>query len=88
MKTQVMKGMPTPMARFRLDEVVRVLRAPAGQNQWVLTGAECGTPRAGDLGTVIEVYAEPREAYCIKAVGPNGQTNWLLDFLPDEIEPL
>jgi len=76
------------MPKFRMNQVVRVISAPEGQNTWILTGAECRAPRAGDRGAVVEIYSNPREAYCIQAVAPNGRTNWLLDFRPDELESL
>jgi hypothetical protein len=76
------------MPKFKINQVVRVIRAPEGQNKWVLTGAEWDAPCAGDRGAVIEVYSDPREAYCIRAVAPDGRTKWLLDFLPEELESL
>lgn len=76
------------MPKFRMNQVVRVIRAPERQKTWVLTGAECYAPRAGDTGAVVEIYSDPREAYCIKAVAPDGRTDWLLDFLPEELESL
>jgi len=40
----------------------------------------------GDTGAVVEVYLDPHEAYCVEAVMPGGATDWLVDFLPDELE--
>jgi hypothetical protein len=74
------------MPKFKINQVVRVIRAPEGQNTWILTGAEYRAPRAGDRGAVVEVYSNPHEAHCIQAVAPDGRTNWLLDFLPEELE--
>jgi hypothetical protein len=84
--TQIVKHRRMRRPKFKLDEVVRVLRAPKGQNQWVLTGAECRVPCVGDTGTVIEVYSDPREAYCVEAVASDGRTGWLLDFLPGDLQ--
>ena len=79
---------PGSMPKFKMHQVVRVIRVPEGQSTWVLTGAESRVPCTGDTGTVIEIYSDPREAYCVEAVAPDSRTIWLLDFLPEELEPL
>jgi hypothetical protein len=43
---------------------------------------------AGDLGTVVEVYTQPRLAYEVEFVNPDGSTRALLTLAPDQIRRL
>lgn len=43
---------------------------------------------AGDLGTVVEIYAVPRLAYEIEFVNPDGTTRALLTLAPDQVRCL
>lgn len=74
------------MPKFEMYQTVRVVRVPSRPDAPVLTGAEYRLPQVGDTEAVVEVYSEPHEAYCVEAVAPNGRTEWLVDFLPDELE--
>ena len=43
---------------------------------------------AGDLGTIVEIYTEPNQAYEIEFVNPDGTTRALLTLTTDMIRPL
>jgi hypothetical protein len=43
---------------------------------------------AGDLGTVVEIYSDPRLAYEVEFVNPDGSTRALLTLAPDQIRRL
>jgi hypothetical protein len=72
------------VAKFQMYDVVRVVRLP--------TIADCSVEsrfraaQIGDTGTVVMAYEQPREGYTVEAVAPDGKTEWLLDFLPDDLE--
>jgi len=73
------------MPKFAPYQTVRVVRVPSRQNaSW--RGVGDRLPRVGETGTVVEVYTEPHEAYSVEAVLADGRTEWLVDFLPDELE--
>ena len=73
------------MPKFQQYQVVRVVCVPSRANAF--SPLVCNrSPRVGDTGAVVEVYSDPNEAYCVEAVLPDGRTEWLADFLPDELE--
>ncbi len=43
---------------------------------------------AGDLGTIVEVYADPTPAYDIEFVNADGSTRALVTLSPDQIRRL
>ncbi len=43
---------------------------------------------AGDLGTVVEVYAAPALAYEVEFVNPDGSTRALLTLAPSQVRRL
>ena len=43
---------------------------------------------AGDLGTIVEIYAEPTLAYEVEFVNPDGTTRALLTLTPNQVRPL
>ncbi len=43
---------------------------------------------AGDIGTVVEVYAEPSRAYEVEFVNPDGTTRALLTLAPNQVRTL
>jgi hypothetical protein len=43
---------------------------------------------AGDLGTIVEIYHQPRLAYEVEFVNPNGSTRALLTLLPEQVRRL
>jgi hypothetical protein len=40
----------------------------------------------GEIGTIVELYINPREAYEVEFVDENGQAKALLTLLPNELE--
>jgi len=70
------------MPKFAMYQTVRVTRVPSTPNTWPIPGV----PLVGDTGAVIEIYLEPHEAYTVESVASDGSANWLVDFLPDELE--
>lgn len=73
------------MPKFELYQKVRVVHVPTRLDAfWPSVGRR--SPRVGDTGAVVEVYLDPHEAYCVEAVLPDGATDWLVDFLPDDLE--
>jgi hypothetical protein len=42
-------------------------------------------PRVGDIATIVEVYADP-SGYELECCDPDGITEWLLAFRPEDIE--
>ena len=42
---------------------------------------------AGDLGTVVETFTKPTQAYEVEFVNPDGTTRALLTLLPNQIRP-
>lgn len=74
------------MPKFEPYQTVRVVRVPSRADASVLSGGDYRSPQIGDTGAVVEVYSNPQEAYCVEAVTPEGRTEWLVDFLPDELE--
>ncbi len=40
----------------------------------------------GEIGTIVEIYINPREAYEVEFVDENGQAKALLTLLPNELE--
>jgi len=59
-----------------LSDCSRPSRADAA----VLSGGDYRSPQIGDTGTVVEVFSDPHEAYCVEAVAPDGRIEWLVDF--------
>jgi hypothetical protein len=43
---------------------------------------------AGDLGTIVEVYAEPEPAFEVEFVNPDGTTRALLTLSPNQVRRL
>ncbi|HJW84778.1 MAG TPA: DUF4926 domain-containing protein [Anaerolineae bacterium] len=43
---------------------------------------------AGDLGAVVEVYADPQAAYEVEFVNPDGSTRALLTLAPEQVRRL
>jgi hypothetical protein len=43
---------------------------------------------AGDLGSIVEIYALPTLAYEVEFVNPNGSTRALLTLNPDQVRKL
>jgi hypothetical protein len=43
---------------------------------------------AGDLGTVVEIYPEPRLAYDVECVNADGSTRALVTLAPEQIRRL
>lgn len=43
---------------------------------------------AGDIGTIVEVYAQPCTAYDVEFVNPDGTTRAVLTLSPDQVRPL
>ncbi|MDR3409496.1 MAG: hypothetical protein P4N59_02985 [Negativicutes bacterium] len=73
------------MSKFQPYQTVRVVRVPSRADaSW--SGIGSRLPQVGDTGAVVEVYSDPHEAYCVEAVLPDGRTEWLVDFLPEELE--
>jgi Domain of unknown function (DUF4926) len=70
------------MSKFAMYQTVRVVSVPAASKAW----PRSGLPQIGDTGAVIEIYCEPHEAYTVESVASDGRTNWLVDFLPNELE--
>lgn len=42
------------------------------------------SPMVGDIGTILEVYAD---AYEVECSDTDGSTIWLTSMFPDELEP-
>ena len=47
-------------------------------------------PAIGDVGTIVMVHRTAAEivAYTVECVGNDGDTIWLSDFLPEEVQPI
>ena len=43
---------------------------------------------AGDLGAIVEIYAEPSLAYEVEFVNPDGSTRALLTLAPSQVRRL
>ncbi|HLA97394.1 MAG TPA: DUF4926 domain-containing protein [Anaerolineales bacterium] len=43
---------------------------------------------AGDLGTIVEIYTQPRLAYEVEFVNPDGSTRALLTLSPEQVRRL
>ena len=70
--------------KFQIYDIVRVTRLPD-----LPVKGERGSfrsARVGDTGTVVMVYEEPSEGYTVEGVAGSGRTEWLGDFLPDDLE--
>ncbi len=42
----------------------------------------------GDVGTIVEIYSSPRQAFEVEFVNPDGSTRALLTLLPDQVRRL
>ena len=71
------------MPRFQLHQRVRIARL-LSEHTNDLASAE-RTPAEGEIGAIVHVYSVPHEAYCVECV-KDGETLWLSDFVPDELE--
>ncbi len=43
---------------------------------------------AGDLGTIVEIYSEPRLAYDVECVNADGATRALVTLAPEQVRRL
>ncbi len=70
--------------------VVRVAHLAHVTRPWNGTEGVARSPRVGDCGTVVHVYApnDPNTSYSVECVNRDGYTVWLADFAPNEIEPV
>jgi hypothetical protein len=51
------------------------------------SGCLMGSPKLGDLGTVVDIRTEGGESvYTVEKVSEVGCTEWLADFVREEIE--
>ena len=72
------------MTEFREYDVVRVVSVPITASH---PDDGFRVPRVGDTGAVVMVYNAPIEGYTVECVSPDGRTEWLLEFVPDDLEP-
>jgi hypothetical protein len=70
--------------KFQPYDVVRVVHLPSQTAGGTADGFRA--PRVGDTGAVVMVYEQPSEGYTVEAVACDGSTEWLVDFLPDDLE--
>jgi len=69
---------------FKQYDVVRVIGIKSNQIFQPDSFNRRG-PRIGDLATILEIYSEPF-GYELECSDPNGITEWLGGFGPDEME--
>jgi hypothetical protein len=70
------------MPRFQLYDRVRVIAAAQSFDGRLSRRA----PQVGDVGTIVMAYDSPSKGYTVEAVQEDGQTAWLADFRPDQLE--
>lgn len=44
--------------------------------------------KRGEIGVVVMLFEQPREAYEVEVLDENGYTKAQCTFLPDELEPI
>ena len=66
-------------------KVVRILKSERPHDG---TTRVMRAPQIGDMGAIVHIYLVDGEAsgYVVENVAADGNTIWLADFLPDEIE--
>jgi hypothetical protein len=71
------------MAKFSVYQSVRVvsLRSPKAWPNWSQY-----SPKIGDRGAVIGILSQPQEIYTVESLLPDGNTRWLVDFSPEDLE--
>lgn len=76
------------MATFREYDVVRVARLLTTKRKFDGTEGIKRAPRIGDAATIVHQYEpdSPTAAVVAESVDGNGNTIWLADFQPDELE--
>jgi hypothetical protein len=69
-------------------DTVKVVRLLQSERRYHGTSTVMRPPQIGDTGAIVHIYFVQNEAsgYIVENVAPDGNTIWLADFLPDEIE--
>lgn len=77
------------MSTLREYQVVRVRQPPASERDdgWCVNRRP---PAVGDTGTIVDVLHAPGlpDLFVVECSGQDGITDWLSEFLPDELESL
>lgn len=73
--------------QFKQYDVVRILEI---LNTEKINGCDSGigygSPKVGDIGTIVEIYTNPYLGYDIECSDDQGMTKWLTVFKPSEIK--
>ncbi len=75
-----------PLAEYT---VVRVVQLTDKERWWTGTDDVARPPEIGDRGTIVHVY-DPNNhntPYVVECVDQEGNTVWVADLDPEEIEP-
>lgn len=77
-----------PLQALAPVRVRQLLRPPGEYDGWEVNERP---PRAGDVGTVVDVLTAPgiaEERYVVECSGPDGITVWPSEFSSEELELL
>ena len=76
------------MAIYREYDVVRVVRLLTTKREFSGTDGVKRAPQVGDTATIVHLYEinNPTATVVAESVNSNGNTIWLADFQPDELE--
>jgi hypothetical protein len=73
---------------LKLHDAVRIVRLLTANRYYDGTVGVRRPPEVGDSGTVVHEYdrEDPRAPFMVEKSDADGNTVWLADFEPDEIE--
>ena len=74
------------VAKFEPYQRVKVVRVVSPKHNFLSGIGGTRSPRVGDVGCIVDIYSKPHEAYCVECVRPDGGSDWLADFLPEELD--
>lgn len=73
--------------QFKQYDVVKVLALLNPEKlQGCGYGLGYGSPKVGDIGTIVEIYITPYLGYDIECIDEQGATKWVTTFEASEIK--
>lgn len=79
-------GAPEVQSALHELDAVRVIGMHGRPAEHLVLARVQRPPRIGDIGTVVERLAGDGPRYLVESVTGEGETVWLAEFGPDEVE--
>ena len=69
-------------------DIVKVIQLLNSERPYDGTEGVKHPPQIGDIGTIVHVYTKDNKevGYIVESVSSQGYTNWLAEFLPEEVQ--